>query len=277
MTNVTRTIYASALQSAQVLGIPYDIVDNTTLNEKFGILDGIHPTEGYPVMQYLAIGRGGHRNASGADGASLTRLNTHRASDAALFKHLPFVLREVDNDLTATQRARYGMRREETIDGVNYIAYYLLRIDNTNVDIDYNRVTVTDGDQSTVPYTPSSSDLSPTPTEVSPTGINVSDGEYLTASAGITLNFTSDIINEIVNAAKIIYGEEEYATLSEIGLVSGQDYTHSATNSEGGSFTYAEVIAAQVNTHITMHQQLWLLNNSLTLEFNLGGTESLSI
>ena len=77
MTNVTRTIYASALQSAQVLGIPYDIVDNTTLNEKFGILDGIHPTEGYPVMQYLAIGRGGHRNASGADGASLTRLNTH--------------------------------------------------------------------------------------------------------------------------------------------------------------------------------------------------------
>ncbi len=277
MTNVTRTIYASALQSAQVLGIPYDIVDNTTLNEKFGILDGTHPTEGYPTMQYLAIGRGGHRNASGADGASLTRLNTHRASDAALFRHLPFVLREVDNDLTAIERANYALRREETIDGVTYVAYYLMRINNANVDIDYNRVIVSDGDQSTVPYTPSSSDLNPTPIEASSTGINVSDGEYLTASAGITLNFTANIINEIVNAAKIIYGEEEYATLSEIALVTGQDYTHSAVNDEGGSFTYPEVIAAQVNTHITLHQQLWLLNNSLTLEFNLGGTESLAI
>jgi len=277
MTNVTRTIYASALQSAQVLGIPYDIVDNTTLNEKFGILDGTHPTEGYPTMQYLAIGRGGHRNASGADGASLTRLNTHRASDAALFRHLPFVLREVDNDLTAIERANYALRREETIDGVTYVAYYLMRINNANVDIDYNRVIVSDGDQSTVPYTPSSSDLNPTPIEASSTGINVSDGEYLTASAGITLNFTANIINEIVNAAKIIYGEEEYATLSEIALVTGQDYTHSAVNDEGGSFTYSEVIAAQVNTHITLHQQLWLLNNSLTLEFNLGGTESLAI
>lgn len=277
MTNITRTIYSSALQTAQVLGIDYAIPDNTTLNEKFDVLPTASIDDVYPQMKYWAMGRGGHRNASGPDGQSITRLNFHRASDAACFQHMPFVLRKADNDISAAARANYALRVEEVHGGVPYVAYYLRRLDHSNLEIGFNRLTVTNGNQTLLPYTPSSSDLSPTPLTVSPTEVNVTDGEYLSASTLVQLLLTEDEIAEAVAAAKVIYGEEEYATLSEVALCSGVDRVQSATSSEGLAFNYTEAIGVQVNTHIITHHQLWLANRELLIEFDLGGTESLTL
>lgn len=278
MSNITRTIYASALQSAQLLGIPYAIPENTTLNEKFNILPEELLADGqYPLGKFLAIGRGGHKHVTGADGSALTDLHVHRPSDAALFNHMPFVLRPLDNDLIASERDKYAMRRLETYDGITYIAYYLRRLNNSDLVTNLSRVAVQDGNTNTLPYVPSSADLSPTPVEIDPTEVTATSGEYLTASTMLTVEFSAYEISEIVNAMVIKYGDPLYATISEFGLVSGVDFLSEAQNGDNPPFNYLEAIGAQINTHICTHHPVHQLNNGLVVEYELGGSESLTI
>ena len=41
--NITRTVYSSLLQTVKQLGLPFTMLPDTTLNEKFGIQQGITP------------------------------------------------------------------------------------------------------------------------------------------------------------------------------------------------------------------------------------------
>ena len=43
---VTRSAYGSALQSTQWPGLPFNLLANTTLNEKFSINPGVAPANG---------------------------------------------------------------------------------------------------------------------------------------------------------------------------------------------------------------------------------------
>jgi hypothetical protein len=277
MSNITRTIYANALQSAKELGIPYVVEDNTTLNEKFGIQSGVPiPEDTAPLMKYVSIGRNGHRNVTGADGAALTSIRRHLPNDAACYQHIPFVLREINDDITAVEREKYGLRRYETHHNVDYIAYYLRRLDHDGLSTELNRVTITDGNVNTVPYIPSSSDLSPVPVEISPTEITELNGEYLTASTPVTINFSQYEVNEIINACEIIYGDRLYAVISEVALCTGVDLVTNAQNGDNPPFNYTEAVGVQVNTHICTHHPVHELNNGLILSYNLGGSEALT-
>jgi len=235
--NITRTIYASALQGTMVLGIPYDIPANTTLNEKFNIHpDAVVPVDEYPTVKYMGIGRGGHRAITGSDNSALTGLNVHRASDAALFTHIPYILRTLDDDLAVSERAKYGLRTIETHNGIDYIAYYLRRMNHNELAPQLQRVTVTDGETTSLPYVPSSTDLNPTPMIVAPVEVNSSNGEYLTASVLIQFELTTNDIAEIKAACVIIYGDALYATLSELCLCSGFDKVVTTADLDGNDF-----------------------------------------
>ena len=130
--NATRTIYNIKLQTCMMANIPYQPLPNTTLNEKFDILEyeqqncvnnlkSDRPL--YPTIKGIVIGNGG-LSLVDSDIFDL-KLGKHSPIDGALFNHLPFVLREEDNDLPDADKLNYRLRKELYIDGKKYVAYYL--------------------------------------------------------------------------------------------------------------------------------------------------------
>lgn len=275
MERIVRTVYGSYLQTVKHLGLPFVMTPKTTLNEKFDIQSGVAPTVNqYPDVGYYAIGNGGHKYITGAGGIALTEPLQHKATDAALFKHLPFVLRKPELDLSPAQRANYALRRQETYNGQTYIAYYLRRIvkDGVNVNMEYR--IVRNGTTVVNPFVPDNSNLNPTPPELTPNGVNTTDGDYVASSAKMALILTVDDIAEILNAAKIMFGDEAYAIISEIALCSGINKTVSVPG-VGGRFNFNEAIAVQVATHFSTHNALKFNSTGLRIALDSGSTEPL--
>lgn len=276
MENIVRTIYGSFLQTCNLLGLPFSRKANTTLNEKFNIqADTLPGMSEMPKMRYFAIGNGGHRMSIGSDGIAIPQPIQHRSKDAALFHHLPFVLREPQNDLANTERANYGLRREETWNGVRYIAYYLKRIPLGTVVAEMEYKTVNAGQTDTTPFIPDSSNLNPAPPELSPTGVNVVTGDYTTASAKISLALSAWDVTELLNVAKVIYDNEDYAIISEVGLVSGIDKVIQVPGVGASVINFNEVICAQVVSHISTFYPLRFSTNGTELILDVGATEPL--
>lgn len=225
MNFVTRTIYGAALQTAMFLKLPYVIDPKSTLNERFEILqDQDLPDGQYPGARYFAIGSGGHRNYSGADGEGLTTEVQHLATNAAGYRPLPFILRAITDDLTPTQRARYALRRVETHNGQSYVAYYLRRIDMSSVTIEKQiRTTNEDGSVTPIAFVPSDENLTPVPPELPNVGVNVLAAKSAVVSAQLPINMSPDEIREFMDAVTIIRGDVNYAIISEILLCTGFD------------------------------------------------------
>lgn len=276
MEPVVRTVSGSEIQSSQQLGLNYVAKQYTTLNEKFGIQASSVVAPGtYPRVRYYCIGFGGHKLTVGADSTPLVDFYQHKATDTALFKHLPFVLRPVANDLSTAERAKYALRREETHDGALYVAYYLKRVDlnATFVQVEYR--SVNNGVTTSTPYVPTAAALEPTPTVINNNGVNTVSGDYITSSARLSLDFTASEITEIINAATIIYGDEKYAIISEIGLCAATDKTVSVSPSTGGSFNFNEAIGVQIVSFVSSFHVAKYTTSGLSKTLDLGINDSL--
>ena len=269
---ITRTVYGSALQTALLLGLPYTPPQNTTLNEKFDILKDAELDGELPHVRYMCIGNRGHRMTAGADGNPYTTPVNHRAKDAALYNHLPFVLRPLDDDLTIDKRANYGLRRIEVIDGVDYAAYYLMRIDTSQIALELQYNTVNEGKTVVQPFVPTSEALNPVPPEIPNSGVISTDGTYLSSSAVVPLILDAVDIDEFVNVSRVLYDTEDRAIISEIGLCSGVDRVTTADTVDG-QFNYEEVIGTQIVSHITGYYPLGYSNERFELQIDAGATE----
>lgn len=269
---ITRTVWGASLQTSLLLGLPYAPQESSTLNEKFDIEPDVDLAGTIPHVKYFCIGNGGHRVIQGADSIPYTSPVNHRASDAALFNHLPFVLREVGDDLTLDQRERYALRRKETINGVNYIAYYLKRMNLAAVQLEMQHTNVVDGNSTTVDFTASNSNLNPEHPQLPNDGVITTDGNYLTSSAIVPVLFDEDDVAELVNVARILYDNEQRAAISEIGLCSGVDKTVTA-DSPSGQFNYREAVGVQIATHITGYYPVGYTNKGFELQVEAGATE----
>lgn len=276
MESVTRTVYSAYIQTCMLLDIPPSYPANSTLNQKFGIQNGVLPTQDErPYLGYYCIGNRGHQLVVGGEGIPKPEPVQHRATDAALYGHIPFVLREITDDLTSVERARYALRREETHGGETYVAYYLRRLDLTNVTPIMNHKVVTDGVEVTSPFVPNSSNLNPTPPEIVNTGVNVTNGEYVSASAILTLSLTEADALELINVAKVLYDDEYYSIISEIGLCTGIDKVVQVTSSLGGTFNFNEAIVTQIASHIPAMIPLKFSNTGTDVTLAVGATEPL--
>lgn len=276
MRRITRTVYGSKIQTDLLLRLPYTQVANSTLNEKFAIQSGVvPPNNDYPMMRYFCIGNGGHKNATGADGVDYTTTRQHRASDAALFSHLPFLLREVGDDLDNTTRAKYALRKIITVSGEEYIAYYLKRIPMDGVVTQMKNNVVVDGVVNTTAFVPTSANLNPIPPNISNTGVNTTTGDFLSVAASLGLDFTANDVAELVNVCQILFNNEFYAIVSEIGLVAGADKLVTETAGVGTSFNYQECVAATITTFLTGHFPVGYTNEGFNYTLDLGATEPL--
>lgn len=275
--NITRTVYSAFLQTCLLTRLPFRRIANTTLNEKFGVLaDQPAPADQYPASRYYTIGIGGHTWIPGATGTpGKVKSLQHKATDAALFSHLPFVLREPTNDLTAVQREKYALRREEVHKDRRYIAYYLKRIDYTGVQPEMNLTNVVDGVATTNPFTPTSAVLNPVPDPLAPTGVNIPTGDYVSASARISLPLETFDLAELRNVAQILWDDPDMAQISEIGICSGIDYNTEVTGTGNSSFTFTDAICVQIISHVMCYYALAFLTDKLDIDLNIGAVEPL--
>lgn len=248
MKSTTRTVYGSYLNNCIITGRPFKVDPHTTLNEKLGINADISlalPHDVYPQIKYFCIGNGGHK-------VTLTRSIPkiepvqHHSTDAAPFSMIPFVLREIDNDISPGEREKYALRRIEEFNGNSYVAYYLKRMDFSNSKVEKQIITIENGTKTVVPFVPSVANLNPTPQEISNTGHNVLDAKYVEVANEIELVFTPEDCQEMRNVANIMYNDEDMAIISEFGLVSGVDRRMNVNLPGSGSVAVNEVIAAQM-------------------------------
>lgn len=273
---VTRSVYGSSLQTKMLMDLPYVMVPNTTLNERFGIQADIPPQEGQmPHLKYFCIGNGGHRNRTGADGVPYTTPINHKASDAALFNPLPFVLRAVNDDLSPARRQQYALRREEEHGGQRYYAYYLKRLDLSAVNAVMHITTVQDGVETTLPFQPTNSNLYPEPPETPPEGVLPTNGNYLTTSAIMEVLFNAQDVEELIAVAEILYDNQYMAVVSEIGLCSGVDRQITAPGPGNTNFEFNEAIAVQICSFITAYYSMAYANEGFDFHVELGATEPL--
>lgn len=276
MSTVTSQIMGVRLQNLKLLNLPYSLIPNTTLNELFNIQAGVNvPANAYPSLAYLAIGNGGHTMAVAADGLSYPQLIMHNPDDCALINHIPFVIVPANAELSPAQMANYAMRVPVTINGTNYIAYYLLKINLTGVAVQLLENTNNNGVVSSVNWVPTTANLHPQGTPTSSTGTVQTSGEYLSSQAVLTVTLGPTDIANLMNVATILYGNSNLAIISEAGLVAAYPLQVTTSVAGGGSLTYTEAVAAIITSSLSSFYSLPSLNNNLTLTFDVGGAESL--
>lgn len=271
----TRTVYSAYLQTNQLMALPFLVVPFTTLNQRFDIQAGVLPAAGtLPHLGYMSIGNGGHGIKVGANGKPVPTPIQHRATDASLYEPIPFVLRLLSEDLTAVERAKYALRKEVQYQGRTYAAYYLRRIDLTNVVTVMEYRTVENGQTTITSFVPDNSNLFPTPPDLNNAGVNVPTGDYVSASAKINIQMGAAEMDELIHVAEVIYEDPDYAIISEIGLVTGVDKVITVTG-QGGSYNFNECIAAQVASHVAAFYPIRFSRNGLEIVLDCGATEPL--
>lgn len=283
MENITRTIYSSHLQTCLLTGLPFVAPANSTLNQKFDIQASVLVGNNFPKLQYFTIGNGGHRfimgtsTAPGQPALPKPEPIQHRTTDAALFNHIPFKILELNED-TSAESVGYGLRVVRTFDNRPYVCYYAKELNWQNVAVELETQVTDNGVTTSSPFVPTVADnLNPTPPALANTGTNVTTGESTSASAKLTITLTPQECDNIKHACEVIYGDEGYAIISELGLVTavkGPLVTVPVSGS-GGGYTYNEIIGSQISAFISTFYPLMFNNNGNSTVIDVGCAEPL--
>lgn len=273
---ITRTIYGGYIQTTQLLGLPYEMVPFTTLNERFDILkDVAPPSTQIPTLGYWTIGAGGHRFDCAAGGIPKPEPIQHQATDASCFTPIPFALVLPSEDVEAGDRARLCLRKEMQVNGRTMVAYYGRKMDKTGVQAQMQIKTINNGESATIAFVPNSSNLNPTPQELDPTGVNEMDGQYAVVTAKLNISLTPRDARYLVQMATELFGDPNFAIISEIALFSGLPQNVTVNTPGGGSYQFWDVKAAQVNSFINSFYPMAYSNNGMELLLDVGCTEPL--
>lgn len=265
----TPTWYLSRLNVFLWTRKQFTVDDYTTMNEKFQVQVGADiPSNQYPVPRYLAIGIGGHTTTIAVDGHPLVSEVYHRATDPVLFKHVPFIMRRVDNDLTPTQRSRYRIRRLETHGGIEYFVYYLRILESDFGNIE-NLLRITENGTSLDPITFTSSPSLLTPTPVSKDEIASASGQSLEVLSQASVSLDKDECAEILNAIRIIYNDDNYAVITEAAVAMGFDTTI-VSNIGGITVNHTEAIAVQPALFLQCTNRISETTTGIDFSFNIG-------
>lgn len=275
---VTRTIVAAELQVTNFLDIPYAVRPFTSLNQKHDIQAATLPDIGSKhATKYLAIGNRGHRILAGADGFPYTSPVPHTPADTALYGQIPWLVRPEDQDIPAVERAKYAHRKVIlNSSGERRIAYYLLRLDHTNVTTQLLLTTIRDGVTNTVAFVHNSSNANPVPPEISPDDDTpaLEQGDYLTAKAILQISLSQTQVDELLNVANELYDNDNYAIISEVALCAGVDKTI-VTNGSSGTINFNEALQVQIMSFISTYHAMKFTNNGLTFSVDVGANEGL--
>lgn len=239
-----KTIHLDLIENARTKSEPYIPLQYSTLNEYWDHFSDEPRPSGYPTIGYMAIGNGGHAHATGNVGAALLDDRVHEVTDARLFNHIPFIVRPRGADLSATERAKYRIRRLETHAGQEYWVYYLKKITFTTSTPTIEVITTVNNVTTSVPFEATGAMLNPTPLPMVNGQVQGVTGRKISVQSPLSITLTNAEIREIINACEILFGDARYAIISEIALVSGYDKVLEV-NTGGVPISYTELICAQ--------------------------------
>ena len=261
--NSQKTVWALDLNTHQMIGKPYRILPNTSLNQKFDILPDEDVGDEYPLLKYFAIGVGG------ADIVNDSMLNhsNHKPIDAALFEHIPFVMQPIGDDLLPDEKVNYRFRIVETFGGVEYACYYLRVIDNMEMKDGLYEINTSNNISSLGYFDTNRSDLlNPIP-RIAGNYIAPAENTYIARVIKVLFELSVKEKEWLAEAIQIRHGGNR--TLSEIGLCSGTDVV---------SPTSLEAKSVQVNyfvkVEIDMTEEL-VLEGAFVRNIEIGGSEPL--
>lgn len=275
METVVRTIYSSLLSTAKLLNRPLSILPNSTLNQKFNLHANELPAiNEYPVLGYIGIGNKGASYEVTSDSYVLTNPVPHLPRDASLYNFIPFVVRPINDDLSSTERMRYRLRVPVTVGTTTYVAYYLRTLNISDLIPSVELRNVNGETITTSAFTPTLSDLSPTPPVISNTNLNTPSGDYLASTARVTFALNQSDVNNIMDACALLYGDPRYAVINEIALCTGVDKVLQGTFGATIS-NYTDTIATQVAAFIYQYHALTVNTTKVEIEFDIGGSEAL--
>jgi hypothetical protein len=278
MTSTVRTVVGGSIQAAHYLGLPYVPLANTTINELYDIhhLTNTQADE-QPTLGYFAIGNKGHRAATTADSVVKIQPVRHIPTDCGLYGALPFIIRPANADLTADERANYGMRVSITIDNVDYWAYYLKKINRNNIVPQLRQITTVDGVSTYSAWVPDNQNLTPSPIQVPNDSNTTVNGIFFSVTARLDLSFNAQDVIELMNVCEVLYGDPELAIVSEIALVSAITKSVSLLdkNNQPLSTNYFEALKASITDFISTYYPLIFSSEGFTYLADLGTTEPL--
>lgn len=274
MNTIQASIYGSKALISLLLGHVPVADEYTTLNERLSIQPTARPTVGEAVrLGILVVGNKGHKSTPGDGGIALTSVVDHLATHASPYGPTPLCMRPVSQDLSTIERAKYALRTEVTFGGNTYYAYYGLRMKIAPDDVEIVMKTITTNEDGTVveeTFTPTNSDLYPTPVELPVTGAVTTSNVRVAASCIIRVSLDDSAIEEYVNAVKILHnGDERYAIMSEFALCIGADRIASVS-STSGTINFLESIGTQVYSFSADHKVLYYNSQELTMDFDIG-------
>lgn len=274
MKTTISTIYGAYLQACQFFKQPFTLVKFTTLNEKLGFMANAPIADSdMPVVQYYCIGRQGHRNATGAGGQPYTASNQHLPSDAGLYAMTPFQVRPINQDLTQQERALYGGRVVKDVNGSLHALYYLKVLDTSKAVPAMTINVKVDGKVSSRPFVPTSDNLSPIPPVIQDGEILTASGEYLAVKSVVEILLTAAEIEAIIEGCRILYDNEAFAIISEIGLVSAVKRQTTGVGAGNNTIQYQEAVAAQIVGILNTYYSLPAANNQIKETMTLGTSD----
>lgn len=295
----TRTIYGATLQSANFFGTPVDVPENSTLNEAVNdsVVLPFQPSistagsfisaeydfvNDRPKVGYFCIGNKGRLAVTDAQGVVTTPLVKHNALNGNLYGLIPFVARPIDDDLTPSEQARFRLRKVVEINTELFVLYFLMKLPDLVtppqpvIKVIENQVVV-----STTSFVPTIENLRP----VHPTNseINAAGGTYASVRAPLSIPFSVQDAQNVVDAYQLLYGSEGGAFISEIGIVSGVDKLVTGRYPNSGSQTIIpvsgtsiyEAKAAQIAMAAAVELPIGSLASDITISFDIGAADPL--
>lgn len=264
---IRHTVWGQMIQAMLFSGAPVKLPANITLNEFLNIQKNAKFTQAdRPAARFWCIGYGGHAMNKQADIPHIPDPIEHDPRDAGLYKPLPFVLRRPNNDLTDEQRLNYRLRRRETINGQEYIAYYLKKMVVEDDVLVFHRTTK-NGKQDDVPYSATEENLAPVPPTLPPRHVVTAANSKLHVSNEARMEFNQFDVEELYEVAKIKFGDRRYAVVSEIGIVTACD-VHNLRAEDG--VTISEVKGAVIASFISSYHALYYANSGFIERVELG-------
>lgn len=261
-----RTLFGVDLALAQLFGANYECLPNTTLNEKFNIMPSTTvPAGKYPTLRYATIGCGGVPSITAANNYVYSN---HSPFDGALFKHIPFVMRKLDSDLTQTERMKYRFRKEEQYNGEIYACYYLRDLGQSLYDQKFFKITNVNGNNYLKEHKLNDPKiLHPVPRDRSVSFDTIEQTEFVTKLTRFKLAWDADELDELKKVYDILAINPRM--LSEIALCSGIDVP---------TGNLSEATCVQIIFHFDINLDLtntFKNLDSLVKYIEIGGTEAL--
>lgn len=275
MDKSVRTAIGALQQTVGKTHLPYTFLPNSVMNEALNIYPDSRPDQNYlPYSRYVCIGVGALTSRFLADGRMELVPIPHEPRHTGLYDQVPWVIRDLDNDLTTAERLRYRLRKIMPFGNTQKVAYFARLLDYSKTTAGLEFRTVQDGIISAAPWEPDADDQFPKRPVINPGQTYVTGDDYIAATAKTRFEFTKQDMAELVNVGNIMFNNPMAMTISEIAICSGQDAVVDG-QINGSVFQYTDAIAVQITDFVSTLVSPLFQSDGAAINLDIGSTEPL--